>query len=85
MMRAGPGRHHEHPVAEQDRLLEAVGDEQHGAPVGLPQLEQLVLQDLAHLGVERGERLVHQQDLGLDGERPGDGDALLHAARQRAG
>ena len=32
--------------------------------------------------VERAERLVHQQDRRLEGERPGDRDALLHAARQ---
>ena len=32
--------------------------------------------------VERPERLVHEQDRRLEGERPGDRDALLHAARE---
>ena len=32
--------------------------------------------------VEVTERLVHQQQVGLDGERAGDADTLLHAARQ---
>ena len=35
--------------------------------------------------VERGERLVHQQQLRARGERAGNGDALALAARQRAG
>ena len=39
----------------------------------------------ADLGVERGERLVEQQDLRLDGERAGEGDALLLAARELIG
>ena len=43
------------------------------------------VEDLAHeLRVERGGRLVEQEDLGLGGERPGDGDALLLTAGQLA-
>ena len=34
----------------------------------------------AGMGVERGERLVHQQHLRLVGQHAGDLDALLHAA-----
>ena len=36
--------------------------------------------------IERGARLVHEDDLGLDGDRAGDAQALLLAAgeRQRA-
>ena len=33
-------------------------------------------------GVEMAERLVHQQNIRLDGERAGNGDPLLHAPRQ---
>ena len=40
---------------------------------------------LAHLGVERAERLVEQQHLRLDRERPREGDALALAARQLRG
>ena len=36
----------------------------------------------ARLRVERAERLVHQQDARLIGERAHDRHALLHAARQ---
>ena len=37
---------------------------------------------VAGLVVERAERLVHQQDVGLGGERARELDALAHAARQ---
>ena len=36
----------------------------------------------AKLGVEIGERLVEQEDLGLADDRPADGDALALAARE---
>ena len=39
----------------------------------------------AGLVVERAERLVEQQDLGIVGERAGDRHALLHAARELLG
>ena len=41
---------------------------------------QLVLQMLADQRVERGERLVHQQDVGLGRKGARQADALLHAA-----
>ena len=36
----------------------------------------------ADQGIERTERLVHQHDVGVGGERAGDADALLLAARE---
>ena len=44
--------------------------------------QQLGLHVLAGHLVEGAERLVHQQQRRVGGERPGDGDPLLHAARQ---
>jgi hypothetical protein len=44
------------------------------------QAAQPAAQLLAHLGVERAEGLVEQQDLRLDGQRPGQRDALALAA-----
>ena len=43
-------------------------------------LRDFVLQLGARQRVERRQRLVEQQHFGLHGERPGDGDALAHAA-----
>ena len=46
----------------------------------LAHLEHEVLEVAARLRVDRRERLVHQQDRRLVGERARDRDALLHAA-----
>ena len=51
-------------------------------PTSLPQADQFLLHLAARQRVERGERLVHQQDLRLHRERARDRDALLHAAGQ---
>ena len=45
---------------------------------------QQFLHMVAGQRVERAERLVHQQHLGPVGQRAGDRDALLHAARKLA-
>ncbi len=46
------------------------------------ELEQVLLEFAPRLLVDRRERLVHQQHLGIDGERPRQADALAHAARE---
>jgi hypothetical protein len=62
-----------------------MGDEQHGRAERLAQRGQ----DVAHLGagdlVERGERLVHQQDRRPERQRPDQRHPLLHATRQLVG
>ena len=64
-------------VAELDRLVDVVGDEEDRlAELGL-QAEELVLELLAHDRVDGRERLVHEHDRRVGGERPGDADALL--------
>ena len=83
MMRAlGPGRHDDDAVGERDRLFEIVGDEQHRLAVGVPQFEQQIAHDLPGLRIERPERLVHQQDLGIADQHLRETDALALAARQ---
>ena len=82
---AGPGGHHHDPVGERDRLGEVVGDEDDGRAGARPQVEQLVLHELAGLHVERAERLVHQQDRRLVDQRLGQRDALAHAAGELVG
>ena len=73
-------RQHHDPVGEVHRLVDVVGDEQHRDPVRRPHVQQQVLELGAGLGVDRRERLVHQQDLGLVRQRPRDRGSLLHAA-----
>ena len=48
------------------------------------QAAQPAAQLLAHLGVERAERLVEQQHARLDGQRAGERDALALAAGELA-
>src|SRR5918992_4573001 len=79
---AGAARHHVHRVGEEYRLAQVVRDEQHRHLAGGLQVAQREPQLLAREGVERAERLVEQQDLGLVDQRAADRGALLHAARE---
>src|SRR5205823_5952721 len=71
-------RHHGDVGREKYRLGDAVRDEHDGRPGLLPDPQQLDVQPLAGHLVERAERLVHQEDRGLERERARDRDALLH-------
>ena len=69
-------------VAETDRLLHVVGDEDdRRRKLALDRLE-VVLRLAADQRIEGAERLVHQQQSRLGGERARDADALLLAAGQ---
>jgi hypothetical protein len=82
---SGPGAHDHHLVGEEHRLRDRVGHEQGRAgPLGPDALELEVHPLPGHL-VERPERLVEEEHLGLDHERPGDRDPLAHAARELGG
>jgi len=74
-----PGRQHHDPVGQVEGLLDVVGDEQHGTAVGQPYL----LQPRVHLPprdrVERPERLIEQQHLPVEQERPQERQPLAHA------
>src|SRR5262249_26742495 len=80
-----PRRHDRHAIREIDCLLHVVGHEDHGLRRALPDAQQFGLHEAAGLGVERAERLVHQQDLRIEGERARNRGALPHAARQLRG
>jgi hypothetical protein len=81
----GVGAEHQHPVGEQDGLLDVVGDDAQAAGRKVrvrPEFHQLVAQVLRGQHVQRGERLVHQQRVRLQDERAGQPDALPHPAGQ---
>ena len=61
-----------------------MGDEDEGDAELLLQRFQLLLHLLAQLEVERAERLVEQQHLGLVDQRAGERHALPLAARKLA-
>ena len=54
-------------------------------PVCVPEPQQLLVELVADDLVERAEGLVHQQQVGVEGQRAGDRGALLHAARELPG
>ncbi len=67
---------------EDQRLFLVVGDEDEGdADIPL-QRQQLDLELLAELEIERAQRLVEQQHAAVVDERPGERHALLLAARE---
>ena len=72
--------HHHDRVGDLHRLLLVVGDEHRGDVDLVVQAPQPGAQLLAHLRVERAERLVEQQHLRLDRERAGQRHALALAA-----
>ena len=79
------GLHDRDVAAELHRLVQIVRDEDDGLPELALQIEELVLQAGADQRVEGGERLVHEQDVGVGRERAREADPLLHAARELVG
>ena len=73
------------PVAHLDRLVDVVGDEDHRLRDLAVQPPELLLQARARDRVERAERLVHQEQRRVGGERAGEPDALALAARELRG
>src|SRR5690606_6273479 len=76
------GRHHHNPVGQEDRLINRVGYQYDGGSGVEVDLLDQVVHFLAGEGVERPERFVHQENGRLEGQRPDQGDPLLHAARE---
>src|SRR6266508_3254229 len=67
---------------EIDRLLHVMGHEDHGLRRALPDAQEFRLHEAPGLSIERAERLIHQQDLRVEGERARNRGALAHAARK---
>src|SRR3546814_15741429 len=74
--------HNENRIGEKQCFLKVVRNENDGPRFLVPYLQELLLHDLTCLRVERGERLVHQKDLGMRGKRTRQIGPLFHAARQ---
>ncbi len=76
--------HHHHAVGHFAGKAHFVGDDHHGHAVARERFH-----DVEHFadqfGVECGGRFVEQHELGAHGQRTGDGDALLLAARELVG
>ena len=73
----------DHPVGQQDRLVDVVGDQQHGRLVPTAQGEQQPVHLDPGERVERAERLVEQEQFGLAHQRAGQRDTLRLSPGQR--
>ena len=73
--------HHRDHVGHRHRLDLVVGDVDRGRADAVVQRAQLLAHQLAELGIERAERLVHQERLGA----ADDGAAERHALAVAAG
>ena len=74
--------HQHHAVGDFERFFLVVRNENAGDMQVIMQSAQPAAQLFAHLGVERAEGLVEQQNLGLDRQRAGQRNPLTLAARQ---
>ncbi len=81
----GAGRHDDDAVRQPSRLAHVVGHEQHRQVLRPHQGIEFVVEHVAGHRVERAERLVHQQDVGVLGERSGQCRPLAHSAGQLVG
>jgi len=77
-----PAREDQHPISQTHRLARVVRDEENGQPGLRPEPFQLLVQQVARDGVERRERLIHQEHVGVLRQRTGKSYPLLHATRQ---
>ena len=75
-------RHDDEMRAEEQGFFDRMGDEKDLLPGAIPYVDQQLLHLLARQTVKRAERLVHEQDRRVGGERAGNADPLTHAARQ---
>jgi hypothetical protein len=72
--------HHDDTPCEPDGLVDVMGDHEDGLAGCLVDAGHLALQRVAGDGIERPEWLVHDQAIGVGGERAGNADTLLLAA-----
>ncbi len=69
-----------HPVAQGVEAVEVVGDHEHRQVKAFRESLDQGVELLGPDRVEPGGRLVEEQQFGIQGQRPGEGDALAHAA-----
>jgi len=77
---AGPRCHHDYALRQIHRLEYRMRDEDDGLAQIAPQREQIVVEPETGDLVERGERFIHQEDVGIGDQCARQRDPHLHAA-----
>src|SRR5262249_7773039 len=73
-------RCHDHdPIGQEDRLLQVMCDEEHRPASKVVQFQKMFMHDASGQGVERAERLVEKQHLGVVHQRPHELYAAAHS------
>ena len=76
---------HDHPLAEATGHAQVVGHKEQGKAKAALEIAQQRQHLRLHFGIEHADALIAEQHLGLQHQGPGDGHALLLAARELAG
>ena len=76
--------HDDGPIRQRHGFMNIVGHHQDSRARLFPKSEEMIVQTCAREGVERRERLVEEQNLGVHRQTPGDGDTLLLSAGEIA-
>ena len=69
-------------VSEQKGFIDVMSHEENRRPMLAPNVKQKSVHRQTRLGIERAERLIHQQHLRAEDEGSGNRDPLFHAARK---
>src|SRR5262245_13709495 len=77
--------HHDDTVRQEQRLIDIVGDHHDGFAVLVPEPHELILEFHTGQGIEEAERLIEEQDFGLEGKSAGNADALAHTCGELIG
>ncbi len=83
--RIGAGIKRDNPVRHVDGFIDIVGNQDDGFLHPRPDLQNLILQITACQRIQRAERFVEQQNIGIGRQGSGDIDPLAHAAGQFGG
>ena len=81
----GPGSHHKNAVAEKNRFIDIVRDEQCRRTLFAANVQEKLLHDGTGLGIQRPKRLIHQQNPRRVGEGTGNRNPLTHPAGKLLG
>src|SRR5438093_1404814 len=74
-------RHDDHPVSEENRLRNTVGDKKNRLFGLAPDVHELQVHFIPRDGVQGSKRFVHEQQRRIVDEGAADGDSLLHSSR----
>ena len=80
-----PAVHQRDPVGHGERFFLVMGDVEYGHPHVAVDALDLELHLLAQIPVEGAERLVHEEESGVEHEGAGEGDPLLLASGELPG